>query len=83
NNKNKNHIQNPHIFQTHPITHLHNNQFHFLLTNPPITPGKTLLHPIFQQPYQKFKTNPQLFLLIQKNQPIPSPKKKIHQLFIN
>ncbi|WP_145444062.1 methyltransferase, partial [Staphylococcus hominis] len=57
--------------------------FHFLLTNPPIRPAKNLVHPIFQEPYQNLKNQPQLYLLIHKNQPIPSPKNKIQQIFNN
>ena len=48
------------------MTQVDNNQFDFVLTNPPIRAGKTVVHRIFEEAYQKLKSNGELFVVIQK-----------------
>ena len=81
-NKKKNHIENADIFESDGMTQVDNNQFDFVLTNPPIRAGKTVVHRIFEEAYQKLKSNGELFVVIQK-QGMPSAKKKMDELFNN
>jgi len=82
-NKKKNHIENADIFESDGMTQVDNNQFDFVLTNPPIRAGKTVVHRIFEEAYQKLKSNGELFVVIQKKQGMPSAKKKMDELFNN
>ncbi len=82
-NKKRNHIENADILESDGMTQVEDNQFDFVLTNPPIRAGKDVVYRIFEEAYQKLKVSGELFVVIQKKQGMPSAKKKMDELFNN
>ncbi len=59
------------------------NQFDFVVTNPPIKTGKTLLFNLMDDAFKHLKTNGNLLLVIRKDHGMESLKKHLQTLFGN
>ena len=60
-----------------------NNEFDFIVTNPPIKTGKKLLFDLMQGAFNHLKDNGQLILVIRKDHGMESLKKHIQSIFGN
>lgn len=78
-----NDIDNVVIKESDGLEAVENNKFDYILTNPPIRAGKETVHRIFEQAFDKLKTDGELYVVIQKKQGMPSAKKKMEALFDN
>lgn len=82
-NKTKNQIENAEIIESDCLSGASNQYFDYILTNPPIRAGKDVVHRIFEESYDKLKTNGAIYVVIQKKQGMPSAKKKLQERFGN
>ncbi|MFZ8102481.1 class I SAM-dependent methyltransferase [Staphylococcus arlettae] len=82
-NKQKNHIENVEIVESDGLTQVEDATFDFVLTNPPIRAGKTVVHQILTDASSKLKHEGALYVVIQKKQGMPSAKKKMQEVFEN
>lgn len=82
-NKQKNHIENVEIVESDGLTQVEDATFDFVLTNPPIRAGKTVVHQILTDASSKLKQEGALYVVIQKKQGMPSAKKKMQEVFEN
>lgn len=82
-NKQKNHIENVEIVESDGLTQVEDATFDFVLTNPPIRTGKTVVHQILTDASSKLKQEGALYVVIQKKQGMPSAKKKMQEVFEN
>ncbi|OEK98628.1 class I SAM-dependent methyltransferase [Staphylococcus casei] len=82
-NKKKNRIENVEIKESDGLSQVENNAYDFVLTNPPIRAGKTVVHSILIDAYEKLKDGGALCVVIQKKQGMPSAKQKMQDTFNN
>lgn len=82
-NKKKNRIENVEIKESDGLSQVENNAYDFVLTNPPIRAGKTVVHSILVDAYEKLKDGGALCVVIQKKQGMPSAKQKMQDTFNN
>lgn len=82
-NKQKNHIENVEIVESDGLTQVEDATFDFVLTNPPIRAGKTVVYQILTDASSKLKQEGALYVVIQKKQGMPSAKKKMQEVFEN
>ncbi|PTI41061.1 class I SAM-dependent methyltransferase [Staphylococcus succinus] len=82
-NKKKNRIENVEIKESDGLSQVENNAYDFVLTNPPIRAGKTVVHSILIDAYEKLKDGGTLCVVIQKKQGMPSAKQKMQDTFNN
>ncbi|MGO3050600.1 class I SAM-dependent methyltransferase [Staphylococcus casei] len=82
-NKKKNQIENVEIKESDGLSQVENNAYDFVLTNPPIRAGKTVVHSILVDAYEKLKDGGALCVVIQKKQGMPSAKQKMQDTFNN
>lgn len=80
-NKTKNQIENAEIIESDCLSGVSDQQFDYILTNPPIRAGKDVVHRIFEEAYGKLKDQGALYVVIQKKQGMPSAKKKMQECF--
>ena len=82
-NKKANQIDNVTIKESDGLSQLEDSSYDFVLTNPPIRAGKDVVHRIFEEAYQKLKSQGELYVVIQKKQGMASAKKKMEKIFNN
>ncbi|MEB7462309.1 class I SAM-dependent methyltransferase [Staphylococcus succinus] len=82
-NKKKNRIENVEIKESDGLSQVEDNAYDFVLTNPPIRAGKTVVHSILVDAYEKLKDGGALCVVIQKKQGMPSAKQKMQDTFNN
>ena len=82
-NKKANQIDNVTIKESDGLSQLEDSSYDFVLTNPPIRAGKDVVHRIFEEAYQKLKSQGELYVVIQKKQGMASAKKKMEEIFNN
>lgn len=82
-NQQKNHIDNVEIAESDGLSQVEDQTFDFILTNPPIRAGKSVVHGILNDAYSKLKQDGELYVVIQKKQGMPSAKKKMQETFDN
>lgn len=58
-------------------------QYDYILTNPPIRAGKSVVHGIYHGAYRALNPGGQLYVVIQRKQGAPSSKEALEQLFGN
>lgn len=80
-NKKNNNIDNVIIKKSYLLNELGNNDFAYVISNPPIRAGKKVVHELFEHAYNRLVTNGQLWIVIQKKQGGPSAVEKLSQLF--
>lgn len=81
-NKVANQINNARIAYSDALDQVEDN-FHAILTNPPIRAGKDVVSKILDQSFDHLVTSGALFVVIQKKQGMPSAKKRMERLFGN
>ncbi|MGJ5713088.1 class I SAM-dependent methyltransferase [Staphylococcus auricularis] len=82
-NAKSNHIDNVSIIESDGFDQVDEQQYDYVLTNPPIRAGKQTVHRIFEEAHQHLKQNGALYVVIQKKQGMPSAKEKMRTLFDN
>lgn len=82
-NKSINHIDNVLILKSDGLAQTVDNNYDFVITNPPIRAGKQVVHGILEDAYSKLSGDGSLYVVIQKKQGMPSAKKKMHEIFNN
>ena len=60
-----------------------NNNFDYIVTNPPIRAGKKVIYSIFEQSYHHLNQNGSLFIVIRRSHGAESAQKFIHSVFGN
>ncbi|MGF3066416.1 class I SAM-dependent methyltransferase [Facklamia sp. P12955] len=78
-----NRVTNLDFIQADVVTHNFEPIYDYVLTNPPIRAGKTIVQQFVTQAYQALKEEGQLWLVIQKKQGAPSMKKFMEETFGN
>ncbi len=58
-------------------------EFDYILTNPPIRAGKSVVHAIYEEAYQHLKSGGRIYSVLQKKQGAPSSQEKMEALFGN
>ena len=81
-NQQKNHIDNVEIAESDGLSQVEDQTFDFILTNPPIRAGKSVVHGILNDAYSKLKQDGELYVVIQKARYAIS-KKKMQETFDN
>lgn len=74
-------ISNVTVLQSDLFEGLGQEQFHMVLTNPPIRAGKSTVHAIFEGAYERLLPGGTLWIVIQKKQGAPSAREKLESLF--
>lgn len=69
------------ILESDGLSALAERDFDWILTNPPIRAGKSVVHRIFEEASCHLRENGQFWLVIQKKQGAPSAVKKLKTLF--
>lgn len=82
-NAKSNHIDNVSVIESDGFDQVDEQQYDYVLTNPPIRAGKETVHRIFEEAHQHLKQNGTLYVVIQKKQGMPSAKEKMRALFDN
>ncbi|MFB5284561.1 class I SAM-dependent methyltransferase [Peribacillus sp. Hz7] len=82
-NASSNGIHNVEIHESDRFQQVTSTQFAAVLTNPPIRAGKTVVHEIFEQSFNRLNEGGCLWVVIQKKQGAPSAMEKLEQLFGN
>ncbi|MCE5038455.1 class I SAM-dependent methyltransferase [Staphylococcus auricularis] len=82
-NAKSNHIDNVSVIESDGFDQVDEQQYDYVLTNPPIRAGKETVHRIFEEAHQHLKKNGTLYVVIQKKQGMPSAKEKMRALFDN
>jgi len=79
------HLINDHVtikaVQSDGFTKIPLEQFDYILLNPPIRAGKTLVYTLFEEAYDHLKDGGEFWIVIQKKQGAPSALKKLQTLF--
>ena len=82
-NSEKNHIDNVTILESDGLAEVQDDSCDMVVTNPPIRAGKSVVHGILEDAYEKLKADGELYVVIQKKQGMPSAKKKMEAVFGN
>ena len=82
-NAKSNRIDNVSIIESDGFDQVDDQQYDYVLTNPPIRAGKETVHRIFEEAHHHLKQNGVLYVVIQKKQGMPSAKEKMRALFDN
>lgn len=82
-NAKSNRIDNVSIIESDGFDQVDDQQYDYVLTNPPIRAGKETVHRIFEEAHHHLKKNGVLYVVIQKKQGMPSAKEKMRALFDN
>ncbi|MBE3569011.1 MAG: methyltransferase, partial [Bacillales bacterium] len=80
-NADMNGVENVRIYESDGLDNVKVYGFAAVLTNPPIRAGKTIVHKIFSQSYDKLQPGGEFWTVIQKKQGAPSAIKKLEELF--
>ncbi|MGX7108958.1 class I SAM-dependent methyltransferase [Facklamia miroungae] len=78
-----NQVTNCDFIQGDALSHSFDRAYNFVLTNPPIRAGKTVIQQFVLQAHQALLQEGQLWLVIQKKQGAPSMKKFMEEKFGN
>lgn len=70
------------VFESDGFAHVQND-YDFIVTNPPIRAGKKTIFSIFEDAYKHLKNNGEIFVVIQKKQGADSTTKRISEIFGN
>lgn len=83
-NKNitKNQVENAKAFLGDGFKNLDKN-FDYIVTNPPIRAGKSVIYPMFEESFAHLKEGGSIFLVIQKKQGANSALKKLESIYGN
>ena len=76
-----NQVENVKIYESDRLLQVVGNQFHAILTNPPIRAGKKVVHEIFEQSFDRLELSGELWVVIQKKQGAASAIDKLESLF--
>lgn len=82
-NKQKNKLENVTIKESDGLSQVSNAYYDCIVTNPPIRAGKSVVHSILEDAFDKLKHEGMLYVVIQKKQGMPSAKKKMEETFSN
>jgi 16S rRNA (guanine1207-N2)-methyltransferase len=74
-------IINVEVYGSDRLLSVTETNFAAILTNPPIRAGKTIVHDIFEQSYERLAPKGELWVVIQKKQGAPSAVQKLNGLF--
>ncbi len=74
-------LANVKVEQSDGFEALSHHVFDWIITNPPIRAGKSLIHTWFEQAAAHLNPTGQLWIVIQKKQGAPSARKKLESLF--
>ena len=72
-----------HIFESYAYRNVEKNDYHYIITNPPIRAGKKVVHTILEEAYSHLAPQGELWVVIQKKQGAPSAQKKMEEVFGN
>ncbi len=67
--------------QSDGFTNIKENNFDYILLNPPIRAGKTVIYDLYVGAYRYLKDNGELWVVIQKKQGAPSSIKKLETIY--
>lgn len=81
-NLERNHIKNAAAYVSDGFKNI-NNQFHAIVSNPPIRAGKKVIYPLFEQSINYLLPGASLYLVIQKKQGAKSAAEKLMSIFCN
>ncbi|MCM3588488.1 class I SAM-dependent methyltransferase [Mesobacillus maritimus] len=76
-----NQVKNVKIYESDRLLQVEGNQFQAILTNPPIRAGKSVVHDIFEQSFDRLVESGELWVVIQKKQGAPSAIEKLESMF--
>lgn len=76
-----NQVENVKIYESDRLLQVVGNQFHAILTNPPIRAGKKIVHEIFEQSFDRLEVSGELWVVIQKKQGAASAIDKLESMF--
>ncbi|MBU5594685.1 class I SAM-dependent methyltransferase [Amphibacillus sp. MSJ-3] len=80
-NAKQNKLDNVKCYLSDRFDSIPEDQFAAVLVNPPIRAGKEVVHQMFEDAYQRLKSEGELWVVIQKKQGAPSAISKMETLF--
>ncbi|MFV0440144.1 MAG: class I SAM-dependent methyltransferase [Lachnospirales bacterium] len=83
--ENSNSLKNPsNIFVSDCLDEINDGDLYdYIVTNPPIRAGKTVIYKIYEQSYNHLSKNGELYVVIQKKQGASSSKDKLTEVYGN
>lgn len=78
-----NRVENVTIHESYLYESVKQTTYDVIMSNPPIRAGKTVVHTILEQAYDRLNDQGELVIVIQKKQGAPSAQKKMEEVFGN